>query len=36
MTDDHINEVQINDEVKVVFRYPILSDKSQIENPQMT
>ena len=24
MTDDHINEVQINDKVKVVFRYPIL------------
>ena len=26
MTDDHINEVQINDKVKVVFRYPILND----------
>ena len=34
MTDDHINEVQINDKVKVVFRYPILSDlKGLVENP---
>ena len=34
MTDDHINEVQINDKVKVVFRYPILHDlKGLTENP---
>ena len=34
MTDDHINEVQVNDKVKVVFRYPILHDlKGLTENP---
>tara|TARA_B100001057_G_C22812470_1_gene936014 strand:+ start:966 stop:1673 length:708 start_codon:yes stop_codon:yes gene_type:complete len=34
MTDDHINEVQVNDKVKVVFRYPILQDlKGLVENP---
>ena len=34
MTDYHIYEVQINDNVKVVFRYPILSDlKGLVENP---
>tara|TARA_B100000963_G_scaffold360683_1_gene392526 strand:- start:1124 stop:1831 length:708 start_codon:yes stop_codon:yes gene_type:complete len=34
MTDDHINEVQVNDKVKVIFRYPILHDlKGLTENP---
>ena len=34
MTDDHINEVQVNDKVKVVFRYPILHDlKGLTKNP---
>ena len=34
MTEEHINEVQINDKVKIVFRYPILSDlKGLVENP---
>ena len=34
MTEEHINEVQINDKVKIVFRYPILSDlKGLVANP---
>jgi len=34
MTDDHVNEVYITDDIKVVFRYPILDDiKSVSTNP---
>ena len=34
MTDDHVNEVYITDNIKVVFRYPILDDiKNVSKNP---